>query len=212
MKQDTIVASLRVIFEDDGRVRESEFSVYHGKKLMDASKKAIRTLMSNLPVVDIQNRKPDPIESTHVFHFKYSFDRNKGNPKLYSTPGKRSYKGGIVEEIPAFPSCKGLPQKEARACFQNMMKKHISHHFRYPEEALKRGISGIVHTTMIINKKGEFTKIRVKGDYRILELEALRILSLLPRIFPGLQNGKPVSIPYSIPITFGLTNSNPKKM
>lgn len=212
MKQDTILASLRVVFEDYGNVKESELSVYHGKKLMDASKKAIRTLMSNLPEVDIQNRKPNPIESTHTFYFKYFFDGNKDESKLHSIPTKKSYKGGIVEEIPVFPSCKELPQKEARACFQNMMKKHISNHFRYPEAAVQKGISGIVHTTMIIDKKGEFTKIKVKGDHHILELEALRILNLLPKIFPGLQNGKPVSFPYSIPITFRLGHDKPKKM
>ncbi|MDB9850527.1 energy transducer TonB, partial [Flavobacteriaceae bacterium] len=37
-----------------------------------------------------------------------------------------------------------------------------------------------------------------------LEAEALRIIEKLPKMIPGKQRGRPVRVPFSIPITFKL--------
>jgi protein TonB len=41
-------------------------------------------------------------------------------------------------------------------------------------------------------------------DCEILEKEAIRIISLLPKFKPGMQKGKPVKVKYAQPITFKL--------
>lgn len=59
----------------------------------------------------------------------------------------------------------------------------------------------------------------MRGPDKLLEEEAARIISLLPRMTPGKQQGQVVQVPYSIPITFklhgpssddGLPIENPK--
>jgi protein TonB len=44
----------------------------------------------------------------------------------------------------------------------------------------------------------------MRGPDKNLEKEAKRIISLLPQMIPGKQRGRPVRVPFSIPITFRL--------
>ena len=54
----------------------------------------------------------------------------------------------------------------------------------------------------VIDKDGNITNIRSRGPDKILEKEAERIVGLLPKMIPGKQRGKPVKVPYSLPIHF----------
>ncbi|MEK9787637.1 MAG: energy transducer TonB [Flavobacteriaceae bacterium] len=84
------------------------------------------------------------------------------------------------------------------------INKHVKKHFRYPEIAQEMGIQGRVLTTFIIDKDGTITNIQMRGPDKNLEVEAKRIISLLPQMIPGKQRGRPVRVPFSIPITFRL--------
>ena len=66
------------------------------------------------------------------------------------------------------------------------------------------GIQGRVYVNFIIAKDGQITNIRMRGPDNNLEAEAKRIISLLPQMIPGKQRGRPVRVPFSIPITFRL--------
>jgi protein TonB len=84
------------------------------------------------------------------------------------------------------------------------INKHVKKHFRYPDVAQEMGIQGRVLTTFIIDKDGTITNIQMRGPDKNLEVEAKRIISLLPQMIPGKQRGRPVRMPFSIPITFRL--------
>ena len=66
------------------------------------------------------------------------------------------------------------------------------------------GIQGRVYVNFIIAKDGSITNVRMRGPDKNLEKEAARIISRLPKMTPGKQRGRPVRVPFSIPITFGL--------
>jgi len=66
------------------------------------------------------------------------------------------------------------------------------------------GIQGRVFVNFIISKDGSITDIKMRGPDKNLEKEAKRIISLLPQMIPGKQRGRPVRVPFSIPITFRL--------
>jgi protein TonB len=108
----------------------------------------------------------------------------------------------VIEDIPVFPGCEKGTKSEKRACFQAKMEEHVAKNFRYPEQALDLGIQGKVFVIFVIDKDGYITSIRSRGPDRILEKEAERIIKLLPRMTPGKQRGKPVKVPYSVPIVF----------
>lgn len=112
----------------------------------------------------------------------------------------------VVENVPIFPGCKGN-NEELKACFQEKMTEHLKKNFRYPETALELGIYGKVFVMFDVDKEGVVSKIRTRGPDRLLEAEAKRIISLLPKMTPGKQRGKPVRVPYSIPINFQLLDN-----
>ena len=109
-----------------------------------------------------------------------------------------------IEDVPIFPGCERVAKSKRRDCFQEKINKHIRKNFRYPEIAQEMGIQGRVYINFIITKDGEITNIRTRGPDENLEKEAVRIISLLPRMLPGKQNGKKVRVPFSVPITFRL--------
>ncbi|MEC8175893.1 MAG: energy transducer TonB [Bacteroidota bacterium] len=110
----------------------------------------------------------------------------------------------IIEDVPLFPGCERVPKSERRNCFQTQIQKHIAKNFRYPEIAQEMGIQGRVFVQFTIGKDGSISGIRTRGPDKNLEKEANRIISRLPTMTPGKQRGRPVRVPFSIPITFRL--------
>jgi protein TonB len=109
-----------------------------------------------------------------------------------------------IEDVPMFRSCKNVFKSQRRECFQNKMTKHIYKHFYYPKYAFNRGIQGRVFVQFIIEKDGSISEIKTRGADKSLEKAALKIIKKLPKLIPGKANGKPVRVPYSIPITWQL--------
>jgi protein TonB len=108
----------------------------------------------------------------------------------------------VIEDVPVFPGCEKGSKSEKKACFQIKMEEHVAKHFRYPEVALDLGIQGKVFVVFVIDKEGYISNIRSRGPDKILEKEAERIIKLLPKMIPGKQRGRPVKVPYSVPIVF----------
>ncbi len=108
----------------------------------------------------------------------------------------------VIEDVPVFPGCEGA--KDKRACFNEMMQKHIAKNFRYPEIAQEMGVQGRVNVMFVIQKDGSIGNVRMRGPDKNLEAEAERIISKLPAMTPGKQRGRAVRVPFSIPITFKL--------
>ena len=110
----------------------------------------------------------------------------------------------VIEDVPIYPGCEGVPKSQRRDCFQEQINKHIRKNFRYPEIAQEMGIQGRVYVQFVIAKDGQITNVRMRGPDKNLEKEAERIISKLPQMTPGKQRGRAVRVPFSIPITFRL--------
>lgn len=68
------------------------------------------------------------------------------------------------------------------------------------------GIQGRVFVQFAINSKGYIDGIRTRGPDPGLEKEAARIVKSLPKMTPGMQRGRAVTVPYSIPVNFKLAS------
>tara|TARA_R110002049_G_scaffold234671_3_gene407943 strand:+ start:1000 stop:2205 length:1206 start_codon:yes stop_codon:yes gene_type:complete len=108
----------------------------------------------------------------------------------------------VVENPPVFPGCENA--EDVRACFNEQMNKHIRKNFRYPEIAQQEGVQGKVNIRFVIQKDGSIGQVQMRGPDKNLEKEAARIISLLPKMTPGMQRGDNVRVPFSLPITFRL--------
>ena len=111
----------------------------------------------------------------------------------------------VVENVPVWPGCKGK-NLELRKCFQEKMIEHVTKNFEYPAIAIEMGGNGRVFVLFNIDSEGKVSSIRTRGPDKILEKEAERIISLIPKMIPGKQRGRSVSVPYSLPINFTLAN------
>jgi len=101
-----------------------------------------------------------------------------------------------VEHIPEFPG--------GMKAFYNFLSSNI----HYPALSREKGIQGRVIVTMIVEKDGTLSNIKIaRGIADDIDKEALRVIALSPNWKPGIQNGKPVRVSYAIPINFSLTKN-----
>ena len=107
-----------------------------------------------------------------------------------------------LSEVPIYPGCEDIRNKTK--CLQENIQRHIVRNFKYPKEAKKNKIQGRVFVQFIVGTGGYVDIIKTRGPDDLLKKEAQRIISLLPKFKPGVLNGKPVRVPFSMPIIFRL--------
>ncbi|SDT25893.1 TonB family C-terminal domain-containing protein [Mucilaginibacter mallensis] len=75
----------------------------------------------------------------------------------------------------------------------------------YPASAVKDHIQGKVFVQFIIQKDGKLSDAKiVRSVSPDIDAEALRVVNSSPPWKPGIQNGRPVPVSFTIPITFRL--------
>ena len=110
----------------------------------------------------------------------------------------------VVENIPIFPGCEDVKGKEnQKKCMSEKIDALVKKEFNIGigEEMGLRGMNRIF-VIFKINEKGNVADINVRGPNKRLEEEAVRVVKLLPKMIPGRQRDKPVSVQYSLPIMF----------
>ena len=99
----------------------------------------------------------------------------------------------VVEVMPQFPG--GVQE----------LFSFLSKTVKYPAEAEKAGTQGRVIATFVVRKDGSISDAHiVKSVDPLLDAEALRVINAMPNWEPGTQNGKPVNVKYTVPISFRL--------
>lgn len=99
----------------------------------------------------------------------------------------------IVEEMPEFPGG------------ELALRKFIANSIKYPVIAQENGVEGKVYVSFVVGKDGFVTNARViRSIDPSLDKEALRVVNSLPQWKPGRQQGKPVRVAFSVPISFVL--------
>ncbi|MFY0712449.1 energy transducer TonB [Seonamhaeicola sp. NFXS20] len=109
----------------------------------------------------------------------------------------------VIENVPVFPGCEKGNNNQKRACMSKKISQFVNKKFN-TELASDLGLSGRQRINVIfkIDKTGAVTGIRARAPHPGLEKEAKRVIGMLPKMKPGKQRGKPVNVPYSLPIIF----------
>lgn len=98
-----------------------------------------------------------------------------------------------VEQMPQLPGGGGT------AAIVAAIQKAV----RYPGLALRNGVEGKVFVSFTVDPKGEVTDVKiVKGLGYGLDEETMRAIKTLPRFIPGKQNGREVSVAFTVPVTY----------
>ena len=99
----------------------------------------------------------------------------------------------IVEQNPEFKD--GL----------KAMYKFMSDNVKYPAIARENGIEGVVYVGFVVGKEGVIRDVTVKrGIGGGCNEEAVRVISMMPAWKAGKQNGKAVSVAFTLPVKFKL--------
>lgn len=98
-----------------------------------------------------------------------------------------------AEEMPEFPG-------KEQALYQ-----FIANNVHYPKECRKKSIEGKVFVKFKVGNDGLVSDCSIlRSVHPLLDAEALRVVSSLPKWNPGRQEGKPVTVMYTLPISFKL--------
>ena len=88
---------------------------------------------------------------------------------------------------------------------EEAIRKDIAELIKYPAEARKKGVSGKVYITFIVNELGGIERPQIaRGVDPLLDKEALRVMNLLKTWKPGKQRGETVKVSFTVPINFAL--------
>lgn len=99
----------------------------------------------------------------------------------------------IVSDMPQFPG--------GAVAFLKWLNANL----KYPANAQKAKIEGKVVAQFLVNEDGSITDIKLtKKLHPQCDNEALRVLKMMPRWTPGIENNKPCRTRVCIPIVFKL--------
>jgi protein TonB len=117
---------------------------------------------------------------------------------LATSPAKARLASSNPDSIYINPQVR--PQfKGGEAAFRTYLAKNL----RYPAQALREHITGKVYIRFIVSAEGRITDASMaSGPGHGLNDEALRLVWLMPPWQPGQQDGHPVRVSCTLPITF----------
>ncbi|WP_115462647.1 energy transducer TonB [Winogradskyella aurantiaca] len=110
----------------------------------------------------------------------------------------------VIENVPVFPGCEKKKTNDAKKkCMSEKISKFVNRKFN-TDLAGDLGLSGRQRISVFfkIDKNGNITSVGARAPHPGLEKEAKRVIGLLPKMEPGRQRGKAVTVPYSLPILF----------
>lgn len=114
-----------------------------------------------------------------------------------------------IENPPTFPICEDLKdESEKRACTSKYIASFVNKNFN-TGLAVELGLEGRqrIFVSFKINKQGKVSSASARAPHQGLEEEAVRVIKMLPKMIPGTQKGKVVTVPYSLPIIFQVNSS-----
>lgn len=85
------------------------------------------------------------------------------------------------------------------------LERYVSRNVKYPNLAIDQAYQGRVYVNFVVNKYGKIISPSIKQGVNVeIDNEALRLIKKMPNWIPGVLNGKPVSVDYTLPILFKL--------
>lgn len=114
-------------------------------------------------------------------------------PKMLRQDSDEVY--DVVDLMPSFPGGYGK------------MLTYIKENIRYPKDMEDSGIKDRVICQFIVNKDGSISDIEiVRSLGASMDKEAVRVISSMPKWYPGKHEGRIVRVKYTLPVVFSLDN------
>ena len=179
------------VVELDGSL--SNFEIMHrAHPLLDAE--ALRIIKS-MPPWRPAVYKGENVRSTQYVPMYFKLNKNARSSSAQTRkvmpidPNEEIFT--IVDQMPEFPTG------------EEGLGRFISEFMQYPIRAKQEGIQGRILCAFIVRKDGTISNLEVvSGLDNELDNEALRVLSMMPKWQPGMNDNKTVSVKCILPIDF----------
>jgi periplasmic protein TonB len=124
------------------------------------------------------------------------------------SPKPKIHEMATLDAKPTFMACAHLKGEAREKCFKEQLAVFFRKNLNYPEAAQNSGTQGTVLVEFIVSNQGTITSVKPlrKALSPDLEKEALKAVSKLPKMSPGISNGKAVDVRYVLPVSFKLNN------
>ena len=111
-----------------------------------------------------------------------------------------------TETMPYLAQCKSQTDIEARKkCSDIALITFIQQNLKYPRKARENDLEGRAIVQFVVTKDGSVKDIEtLVGLCQPIKDECERIVKSLPKWMPGIQDGEPVNVKYTVPFTFRL--------
>lgn len=155
---------------------------------------------------DIKNDTTIMLGNHEFYAVKNNDERNSLSVKIDGKNFEIDFAGGImkddskiyaeaVEEAPEFPG--------GTTALFDFINKNV----KYPKSARDKGIEGRVFVQFVVEKDGSLSSFTVlRGVSDELDAEAIRVLKVMPKWKPGMNDGKPVRVQFVMPFNFKLSD------
>lgn len=170
----------------------------------------VRQVINSTPVI-VPDKDKTTVPTIDVIDKSLISDVNTdGAPPVDGMPSVQSANSGagqavITSAIPAddpnkiFSSAQVMPQFPGGT---DALVKFMLRNLHQPDD-LQNGETIKVIASFVVNKTGSIENIKIISSGRTdLDKEVLRVMNKMPLWKPGLQNGKPVSVYFNLPVTF----------
>lgn len=107
-----------------------------------------------------------------------------------------------IDQLPVFPGCEGTSNDLMAKCFTQKITEFVVQNFN--TKGYGDNIEGRqrIAVKFVIDKSGQVTDVLAKAQHQELMDEAVRVANLLPKMTPGVHQGKNVGVAYALPILF----------
>jgi len=110
----------------------------------------------------------------------------------------------VIENVPVYPGCENQRTNDAKKkCMNDKITEIVQKRFN-KDLAGDLGLSGTLRTmvTFKIDKSGSITDVQARGPHPALTQEGEKVVGYIPKMKPGQQRGKAVTVQYVLPIIF----------
>ncbi|WP_227607513.1 energy transducer TonB [Hymenobacter translucens] len=169
----------------------------------------LSTIKFTPPVVkkDEEVQKPEEIPDQEELKDKVvATETVKGNTdNPIDLNGLEGEGNKVVEEVVENKVYTYVEQMPVPPGGMDALLQYISKNIKYPAMALRNQVEGKVFVAFVVGPDGAVSDVKVqKGIGGGCDEEAVRVIKGLPRWAPGKQNGRPVSVSFTVPVTFAI--------
>ena len=153
-----------------------------------------------------------------ITHTEFDHGKRAGNLALYYPSGQLKRREHYAADVRSSGECfspDGSPvpffefeimprYSEGDGGFQALVRA-IGRNFHYPKDARRAGIEGRVLVSFNVTELGTVADVEIKESlFPSVDAEAVQAVYRLKRFTPGQQDGKPVKVSFTAPITLRL--------